>query len=358
MKNLSPRLNLALWLVAVLALAVAPFVLYSRFLIEILCLALLAGSLNLLVSYVGLLSFGQAMFFGAASYVTGHAMKAWGFDPASGILLGVLMAAALGFATGLLAIRLQGIYFSMVTLAFAQLIYFVALNVEFTGAEDGLQNIPRRPVFGLIDVTSNLAMYFMVAAITAFGFFVIYRVVHSPFGQVLKAIRANEQRAMSLGFRVNRFKLIAFIISASLAGLAGATKAVASQVVTLADIYWTTSAEALLICIVGGIHTLLGPVVGAVVIVSMSQYLASFAEWIMIIQGAVFVAVVMLFRKGIVGEVSAWLERRSAARAGAAAPAVTIVGEEHQGATQDGSDELGRVSLAEPIEPAGAGRRT
>lgn len=357
MKNLSPLLTWALWLLLAIALAVAPFVLYPRFLIEIMCLALLAASLNLLVSYAGLLSFGQAMFFGAAAYVTGHAMKVWGFDPAAGILLGVLVAAALGGATGLLAIRLQGIYFSMVTLAFAQLIYFVALNMEFTGAEDGLQNVPRRALFGLIDVSSNLAMYFMVVLITAFGFFVIYRLVNSPFGQVLKAIRANEPRAISLGFRANRFKLIAFVISASLAGLAGATKAVAFQVVTLADVYWTTSAEALLICILGGIHTLLGPVVGAVLIVSMSHYLASFAEWIMIIQGTVFIVIVMLFRKGIVGEMAAWLDRRAAAREGVPPPVKTAV-DARQVGTKDSAHEGSRVGLADPVEPAGAGRRT
>ena len=314
MKSLSPQLTGVLLALAMLALAVAPFVIYSRFLIEIMCFALLAASLNLLVSYAGLLSFGHAMFFGAAAYVTGHAMKAWGLEPVTGIFAGVLVAAAIGLVTGVLAVRLQGIYFSMVTLAFAQLILFIALNMEFTGGEDGLQNVPRRPLLGLIDLSSNLAMYYMVAIITALGFFVVYRVVHSPFGQALKAIRANEARAISLGFRANRFKLIVFVISSSLAGLAGATRAVANQVVTLTDVHWMTSAEALLICILGGIYTLAGPVVGAVLIVSMSHYLSSYAEWILIIQGTVFIVIVTLFRKGIVGELHAWLDRRAAAR--------------------------------------------
>lgn len=314
MKSLSPQRTGGLLALAVLALAVAPFFVYSRFLIEIMCFALLAASLNLLVSYAGLLSFGHAMFFGAAAYVTGHAMKVWGLEPVTGILAGVLVAATIGLATGLLAVRLQGIYFSMVTLAFAQLILFLALNMEFTGGEDGLQNVPRRHLLGLIDVSSNLSMYYMVAVITALGFFIVFRVVYSPFGQALKAIRANEARAISLGFRANRFKLIVFVISSSLAGLAGATRAVANQVVTLSDVHWMTSAEALLICILGGIYTLVGPVVGAVLIVSMSHYLSSYAEWILIIQGTVFIVIVTLFRKGIVGELHAWLDRRAAAR--------------------------------------------
>lgn len=317
MNSPSLRRTAGLLALAVFVLVAAPFVLYPRLLIEVMCFALLAASLNLLVSYAGLLSFGHAMFFGAAAYVTGYSMKAWGFDPIAGIVIGVLVAAAIGWLTGLLAIRLHGINFAMVTLAFAQLIFFVALSSEFTGGEDGLQNVPRRPLLGLIDVGSNLAMYYMVLVIAAIGFFIVFRVVYSPFGQVLKAIRANEARAMSLGFRVNRFKLIVFVISAALAGLAGATRAVALQVVTLTDVHWMTSAEALLICILGGIYTLIGPVVGAIVIVTMSHYLSSYAEWILIIQGAVFVLIVMIFRRGIVGELHAWGERRAAARASA-----------------------------------------
>jgi branched-chain amino acid transport system permease protein len=324
MKNLSPQALRVLLALCLAALAAAPFVLYPQFLIEILCFALLAAALNLLVSYVGLLSFGHAMFFGAAGYVTAHAIKVWGFEPALGILAGVGVAAVIGAVTGSLAIRRQGIYFSMITLAFSQLIYFMALRMPFTGGEDGLQDVPKRALFGIISLNNSLTMYFLVLAITAFGFFAIYRIVNSPFGQVLKAIRDNEPRAISLGYRANRYKLLVFILSATLAGLAGSTKAVAFQVVTLTDLAWVTSGEALLICILGGMQTLVGPVAGAVLIVTMSHYLSSYAEWLLMIQGLVFVLVVLLFRKGIVGEFYAWLERRDL-RADALAQATLAV---------------------------------
>lgn len=311
MKNFSPATVRILLAISLAVLIAAPFALYPQFLIEILCFALLAAALNLLVSYCGLLSFGHAMFFGAAGYATAHSIKMWGFDPALGILLGVGLAAIIGALTGSLAIRRQGIYFSMITLAFAQLVYFMALRMPFTGGEDGLQEVPKRALFGLISLNSSLHMYFLVLVLTAFGFFAIYRIVNSPFGQVLKAIRDNEPRAISLGYRANRYKLVVFILSASLAGLAGSLKAVAFQVVTLTDLTWVTSGEALLICILGGMQTLVGPVAGAVLIVSMSHYLASYAEWVLMIQGLVFVLVVLLFRKGIVGEFYAWLERRA-----------------------------------------------
>ncbi|MES2509740.1 MAG: branched-chain amino acid ABC transporter permease [Pseudomonadota bacterium] len=311
MKHFSPATVRILLAICIAVLIAAPFALYPQFLIEILCFALLAAALNLLVSYCGLLSFGHAMFFGAAGYATAHSIKMWGFDPALGILLGVGLAAVIGALTGSLAIRRQGIYFSMITLAFAQLVYFMALRMPFTGGEDGLQDVPKRALFGLISLNSSLHMYFLVLVLTAFGFFAIYRIVNSPFGQVLKAIRDNEPRAISLGYRANRYKLVVFILSASLAGLAGSLKAVAFQVVTLTDLTWVTSGEALLICILGGMQTLVGPVAGAVLIVSMSHYLASYAEWVLMIQGLVFVLVVLLFRKGIVGEFYAWLERRA-----------------------------------------------
>jgi len=306
-----------LLLLAVLALCLAPLVAYPLFLVKLMCFALLAASLNLLIGYVGLLSFGHAMFYGAAGYVTAHAIKVWGWDGALGILAGVAVSAALGWLTGLLAIRRQGIYFSMITLAFAQLVYFMALRMPFTGGEDGLQNVPRPRLLGLIDTSDNLRLYYAVLVIVGFGFWLIYRTVYSPFGQVLKAIRDNEPRAMSLGYRVHRYKLIAFTLSAALAGLAGSTKVVAFQLATLTDVSWTTSGEAVLICIVGGLQTLLGPVVGALVIVSMEHYLASFAEWVLIIQGAVFVVVVMLFRKGIVGQLQAWWRERQQRRTAA-----------------------------------------
>lgn len=310
MKHFSPRMVQALLAVCICFLLTAPFVLYPQFLIEILCFSLLAAALNLLVSYAGLLSFGHAMFFGAAGYVTAHAIKGWGFEPALGILAGVALAAVMGAVTGSLAIRRQGIYFSMITLAFSQLVYFLALRLPFTGGEDGLQDVPRRALFGFINMGNNYVMYFVVLAFTAFGFFAIHRIVNSPFGQVLMAIRDNEPRAISLGYRVNNYKLMVYVLSATLAGLAGSVKAVAFQVVTLTDLNWVTSGEALLILILGGLQTLVGPVVGAILIVAMSHYLATYAEWVLMIQGMVFVIVVLLFRKGIVGEFYAWLERR------------------------------------------------
>ena len=312
-----------LLIAGLMLLCLAPFVVYPLFLIKLMCFALLAASLNLLIGYVGLLSFGHAMFYGASSYITGHVLKTWGVDGIVGVLAGVAIAAALGFFTGLLAIRRQGIYFSMITLAFAQLVFFMALRMPFTGGEDGLQAVPRPTFLGVIATDNNLAMYYTALVLVGFGFWLIYRTVYSPFGQVLRSIRDNEPRAMSLGYPVNRYKLIAFTLSAALAGLAGSTKVMAFQLATLADVGWATSGEALLICIVGGLQTLLGPVVGALVIVSMEHYLASFAEWVLIIQGVVFVVVVMLFRKGIVGQYLAWWKERQVRAATAAAATAT-----------------------------------
>lgn len=321
MTGLSPRTRRIVAVAALAALLGAPFAAYPLFLVEILSFALLAASVNLLVSYVGLLSFGHAMFFGSSAYVTGYAIKTLGLEPVSAIALGTVVAAAFGWLTGLLAIRRLGIYFSMVTLAFGQLVYFLALRAAFTGGEDGLQNVPRRAVLGLVGLQSNVAVYYFVLVVVAAGFFVIYRLVHSPFGQVLQAIRDHEPRASSLGFHTLRCKLLVYVVSAALAGVAGGVKVIGYQLVTLNDIHWTTSGEAILICILGGIHTLVGPAVGAVLIVSMSHYLASLAEWVLIIQGLVFVVVVMLFRRGLVGELYAWLERRRAAREVHAEPA-------------------------------------
>jgi branched-chain amino acid transport system permease protein len=307
-------------IVGVVLLCLAPYVIYPLFLIKLMCFALLAASLNLLIGYVGLLSFGHAMFYGASSYITGHVLKTWGVDGVFGVLAGVGIAALLGFLSGLLAIRRQGIYFSMITLAFAQLVFFMALRLPFTGGEDGLQAVPRPNFLGFIPTGDNLSMYYVALVLVGFGFWLIYRTVYSPFGQVLRSIRDNEQRALSLGYQVNRYKLIAFTLSAALAGLAGSTKVMAFQLASLADVGWATSGEALLICIVGGLQTLLGPVVGAIVIVSMEHYLASFAEWVLIIQGAVFVVVVMLFRKGIVGQIQANWRERALRKAATAAP--------------------------------------
>jgi branched-chain amino acid transport system permease protein len=304
--------HLSRWLIAmfaVLAIA-APFVVYPIFLMKLACWALLAASLNLLVGYVGLLSFGHAMFFGSAAYVTAHAVKVWGLDPALGVLAGTAAAALLGVTGGALAIRRQGIAFSMITLAIAQLVFFVSLRAAFTGGEDGIQNVPRGRLLGLVDLSGNLSLYYVVLVLVAAGFWLIHRTVHSPFGQVLTAIRDNEPRAISLGFHVNRYKLLAYTLSAALAGLAGSLKSLVFQIATLTDVSWTTSGEALLMVIVGGLQTLAGPLVGALVVVAMQNYLASFAEIVLMLQGLVFVLVVLLFRRGVVGEWQAWRERR------------------------------------------------
>jgi branched-chain amino acid transport system permease protein len=315
MDFLSPRANLFLLLAAIALVCVAPYVVYPLFLMKLMCFALLAASVNLLVGYVGLLSFGHAMFYGSAGYITAHAVKVWGCDAVTGILAGVGVAAGIGFVTGLLAIRRQGIYFSMITLAFAQLVYFIALRMPFTGGEDGIQDVPRPSVLGLFSLNNTMVLYYFVALLVGLGIWLIYRLVHSPFGQVLRAIRDNEPRAQSLGYRVLRYKLLAFVLSAALGGLAGSLKVLVFQLASLTDVHWATSGEALLICIVGGIQTLMGPALGALVIVTMENYLASFAEWVLIIQGFVFVLVVMLFRKGIAGQFYAWLAARRERRA-------------------------------------------
>lgn len=312
MSFLSPRTNTILLMAAVILACLAPMVLYPMFLIKLLCYALLAASVNLLMGYAGLLSFGHAMFFGSAGYVAAHAIKVWGWDGAPAILLAVATAMAIGAIAGLLAIRRHGIYFSMITLAFSQVIYFFALRMPFTGGEDGIQDVPRPTVFGVLSLANNMTMYYFVLALVGLAFWLIYRTVHSPYGQAMRAIRDSEARAQSLGYRVLRYKLLIFVLSAGLAGLAGALKVMAFQLATLNDVNWTTSGEALLISIVGGLQTLLGPLVGSMVIITMQNYLASFAEWVLIIQGFVFVIVVMLFRKGLVGQFYAWIETRQA----------------------------------------------
>lgn len=295
----------------VLALA-APFIVYPVFLMKLLCWALLAASLNLLVGHVGLLSFGHAMFFGSAAYATAHAVKVWGLDPLGGVLVGTAGAAFIGLVGGLLAIRRLGTAFSMITLAIAQLVYFIALRAPFTGGEDGIQEVPRGRLLGLLPLGDNVTLYYVVLAAVAFGFWLIYRTVHSPFGHVLAAIRDSEARAVSLGYRVARYKLVAYVLSAALAGLAGSLKALVFQIATLVDVGWTTSGEALLMVIVGGVQTLAGPLVGALVVVSMQNYFASFAEVVLMLQGLVFIVVVLLFRRGVVGEWQAWRARRTA----------------------------------------------
>ncbi|MFG1359829.1 branched-chain amino acid ABC transporter permease [Xanthobacter pseudotagetidis] len=290
---------------AVAVMLVAPFGVYPVFLMKVMCFALFACAFNLLLGYTGLLSFGHAMFFGGSAYICAHTIKVLGFSPELGILAGVAFAAFLGLLAGLLAIRRQGIYFAMVTLALAQMFFFFCLQAPFTGGEDGLQGVPRRPLFGLIDITKDINLYYVVLAIFVFGFLVIYRTIHSPFGQVLKAIRENEPRAISLGYRANQYKLLAFVLSAALTGLAGSTKVLVFQLASLTDVAWQMSGEVVLMTLVGGMGTILGPIVGAAIIVTMQNYLAGLGEWVLVIQGAIFVAAVSLFRRGIVGEIIA-----------------------------------------------------
>jgi branched-chain amino acid transport system permease protein len=304
----SPRnWSMRVFVVLVLLGLVAPLTVYPVFLMNVLCFALFACAFNLLIGYVGLLSFGHAMFFGFAAYISGYTVKELGWDPLVGILAGLAVAAALGLVTGAIAIRRQGIYFAMVTLALAQMVFFFCLQAKFTGGEDGIQAIPRRPLLGLIDIRNDFVFYYVVLAIFSAGFLTIYRTIHSPFGQVLKAIRENEARAISLGYAVDRFKLIAFVLSAALAGLAGATKAIVFQLASLTDVTWQMSGEVVLMTLVGGMGTVFGPVVGAAIIVSMQNYLSGFGEWVLVIQGTIFVATVLLFRRGIVGELIAFM---------------------------------------------------
>jgi len=279
------------------------------FLMKMLCWALFACAFNLLLGYVGLLSFGHALFFGAAGYLTGHAALVWGLPFELALLVGVATSALLGLAVGWLAIRRQGIYFAMVTLALAQMFYFFCLRAPFTGGEDGIQGIPRGKLLGLISLEPNLTMYFVVLAIFLAGFFFIVRVIHSPFGQVLKAVRENEPRAVSLGYRADQYKLIAFVLSAALSGLAGGLKATVFQLASLTDVYWTTSGEVILMVLLGGLGTVFGPVVGAVVIVCVESFLAGLGGWVTVIQGGLFVVCVLAFRRGIIGELSRLLRR-------------------------------------------------
>lgn len=303
--------GVVLALAGLAVLLVAPFTgLYTVFLMKLMCFALFACAFNLMLGYVGLLSFGHAAFFGMAAYATGHVVKEWGFDPLLGILSGAVVAGAMGIVIGAIAIRQKGIYFAMITLAFAQMIYFFCLQVPFTHGEDGIQGIPRGNLFGLIDLRDSLNMYFFVAAIFVAGFAVIYRTVHSPFGQALKGIRENEARMISLGYPVARIKVMAFTISAALSGLAGATKAIVFQAATLTDVHWHMSGEVVLMTLIGGMGTIFGPVVGAGVIVALQNYLATIGSWVTVVMGVIFVVCVLTFRRGIVGEILARLPNR------------------------------------------------
>jgi len=296
---------------ALLAAALAaPFVFYPIFLMKALCFALFAAAFNLLIGFAGLLSFGHAAFFGSASYVTAYAAKSWGLSPLLAILAGTIVAAIMGVVFGWLAIRRKGIYFAMVTLALSQMVYFYALESKYTGGEDGIQAVPRGDLFGLIDLNQPLTMYYFVLAVCLVGFGIVYRAIHSPFGEVLRAIRDNEPRAISLGYRTDRYKLLAFTLSATLAGLAGATKALVFQLASLTDVTWQTSGDVVLMTLIGGLGTIWGPVVGAFISITMENYLAELGSWVTVIQGTIFVVCVLAFRRGVVGEIVHLLARR------------------------------------------------
>jgi branched-chain amino acid transport system permease protein len=297
------------WLVlGVLGLA-APFLISLNFAMNVLCLALFASAFNLLLGYAGLLSFGHAAFLGSAAYVTGHAAKVWGLPTELAVLAGTAVATALGAVFGSLAIRRSGIYFAMITLAFAQMIYFLVVQLPWTGGEDGLQGIPRGKALGLLSLDGPYTMYYFVLAAFLGGFWLVHRTIHSPFGAVLRAIRENEPRALSLGYDVARYKLVAFVISAGLAGLAGSLKAIVLQFASLSDVHWHRSGEVVLMTLLGGMGTVMGPSVGALLVLALENYLAEAGSWVTVITGAVFVVCVLAFRRGIVGEVRAIVKR-------------------------------------------------
>ncbi|NMM43943.1 branched-chain amino acid ABC transporter permease [Rhodospirillaceae bacterium KN72] len=295
---------------ALIALGALPFAVYPVFLMKAMCFAIFACAFNLLLGFSGLLSFGHAAFFGSASYLSAYALSAWGLSAELSILFATVSSAALGAVFGAIAIRRQGIYFAMITLALSQMIYFAALQADFTGGEDGIQGVTRNPVFGLIDITDNLSSYYFVAVIFVFAMFAVYRVVHSPFGQVLRAIRESESRAKSLGYHTDQYKLVVFVISAALSGLAGGTKALVVQVASLTDVTWQMSGEVVLMTLLGGMGTVFGPAVGAVLIVTLQNFLNSFGSLVTILIGAIFVVCVMLFRRGILGELQARFGRK------------------------------------------------
>ncbi|MDT2022433.1 branched-chain amino acid ABC transporter permease [Methylocella sp. CPCC 101449] len=298
------------FVVMAVILAVVPFTgLYPYFVMQALCFSLFACAFNLLIGYGGLLSFGHAMFLGTAGYVTAHALKVWGFEPALGILLGVAASAALAVLTGLIAIRRQGIYFAMITLALSQLLYFIYLQTPFTHGEDGIQGVPQGRLFGFIDLSRPLTLYYFVLIVFLLAFLLIFRIINSPFGEVLKSIRENEQRAISLGYRADQYKLMAYILSGALAGLAGSLKVLVAQNAGLTDVHWSMSGEVVLMTLLGGLGTIFGPIVGAFIIITMQQYLAQFGQWVIVMQGVIFVVCVLTFRRGIVGEIAHYFKR-------------------------------------------------
>jgi branched-chain amino acid transport system permease protein len=291
------------FMVMLAVIIVSPYVLYPVFLMRVLCMALFACAFNLMIGYVGLLSFGQAAFFGMGSYVSAWTMKAWHVDAVVAIFLGGVTGAVLGLCLGYLAIRRSGIYFAMITLALAQMVYFFCVEVPFTGGEDGIHQVPRGHLLGVINLNNDMTMYWLVAVVFVAGFLLIHRIIHSPFGQVLKAIRENEPRATSLGYRTNDYKLIAFVLSCMLAGVAGGTKAIVFGIATLTDVHYSTSGEVVLMTLLGGLGTVFGPVMGAVLVTAMENYLAQFGQWVTVTQGLIFVVCVLAFRRGVIGEI-------------------------------------------------------
>lgn len=323
------KISAAVYGLLLVALVLAPFFgAYPVFVMKLMCFALFASAFNLLLGYTGLLSFGHAAFLGGSAYVAGHAMKVWGLTPELGLIAGTAVGALLGWVFGVLAIRRQGIYFAMITLALAQMMFFVALQAKFTGGEDGLQGVPRGRLFGVLDLSDDLAMYYVALAIVVAAFLLIVRTIHSPFGQVLKGIKENEPRALSLGYDVGRFKLLAFVISAAISGLAGSLKTLVLGFATLSDVHWTASGQVILMTLVGGLGTLSGPLVGSAVVVLLENKVGEFGgfmarltgvEWfntlgesVTMVTGLIFVVCVLAFRKGIMGEIIAFFERRRA----------------------------------------------
>ena len=309
---MSSRLTSFTYLLLLALAIVAPFIgLYPVFGMKLLCFALFACAFNLLLGFTGLLSFGHAAFFGGAAYITGWFVKAQGWSPELGVLAGLLTGALLGLIVGLIAIRRQGIYFAMITLALAQIVFFIALQAPFTGGEDGLQGVPRGALFGVLPLTDDLTLYYVVLAVFAACFLAILRIVTSPFGQVLKMIRENEPRAISLGYEVDRYKLMAFVLSAALAGLAGGMKTVVMGFASLSDVHWSMSGEVILMSLLGGVGTFFGPVLGSTIVIGLQNLLADkVGAWVTVIIGVIFVICVMTFRKGVVGELQAYLSRQ------------------------------------------------
>lgn len=301
------RIHLSIFAALALAFAFAPAFVYPIFLMKLMCFALFAAAFNLLLGYGGLLSFGHSAYFGMAGYIAAYSAKNWGLTPELAIISGVAAAMILSFVFGAIAVRKQGIYFAMITLALAQMVYFFSLQMpSFTGGEDGIQAVPRGYLFGMLDLTDDSVLYWVVLGIFMLTLLFVYRIVHSPFGQICKAIKDNEPRAISLGYRANHYKLLLFVLSGSIAGLAGATKAIVFQLASLTDVHWSMSGEVILMMLIGGLGTIFGPIAGALVIVAMQNYLAGLGEWVSVVQGATFVVCVLVFRQGIVGLIGKW----------------------------------------------------